>query len=161
LQLCPERFSNKMLVVDKERIIKQLLEILGDRPVIGKAVSKANRIKRVKERKPCIRCKSTVKSTKHHITYEPELVVVLCDDCHSRITYINTVGAYATGISRTKEGNSVDVNRLRAKLWLWFRYYDGVLNKKVIVSFLAKTYKIMPECSIKFSKLARRWTKKK
>jgi hypothetical protein len=41
---------------------------------------------------PCTKCGAFkgVRFLEHHVTYEPEVTVVLCEGCHTRITQLNT-----------------------------------------------------------------------
>lgn len=73
-------------------------------------------------------CFSTKTLHKHHITYEPELTILLCSPCHSVITEINT--RYAKN-----NVNGSLPNKIREKLHKFFMDSDifileAVLEKK-------------------------------
>jgi hypothetical protein len=82
-------------------------------------------------RRTCKKCGSIGKVHKHHITYSPTKLVVLCVRCHKLITTINTIGAIVT---HTKQDNV-----LRLKLWQWFIDADKV-NLNGITDFLQIRY---------------------
>jgi len=66
----------------------------------------------------CIKCGKVFHLQKHHITYQPELVVFLCVKCHKQITMLNTIGSAVAGGSLKHRPNYT--NRLRITLWRWF-----------------------------------------
>ena len=66
----------------------------------------------------CERCGSRHYLQRHHVTYEPEILVYLCTPCHKRITSINTRGSQvAYGNKKTRVEYT---NGLRRVLWNWF-----------------------------------------
>lgn len=78
--------------------------------------AKAKRTKKVAG--TCVKCGSHEHLHRHHITYYPPNIVVLCRLCHSRITGLNTKGSLVAGgnkVTRTEY-----TNRLRIVLWKWF-----------------------------------------
>ena len=101
----------------------------------------------------CIRCSGTDKLTGHHVTYNPETIVTLCLICHSKITFINTVGAYATGI-KLKEDEEQS-NLLRTKLFMWFLICKKV-TKYLVAKELGEEFMSVMKQQIIFPKLARR-----
>ena len=66
----------------------------------------------------CAKCSTTFHLQRHHITYEPELTVFLCYECHRRITGLNARGSsIAHGNIKTR---TTYTNRIRVILWRWF-----------------------------------------
>jgi hypothetical protein len=66
----------------------------------------------------CCRCASRSRLHRHHVTYIPEKIVMLCWLCHSRVTGLNTKGSLVAGgnkITRTDY-----TNKLRLVLWEYF-----------------------------------------
>ncbi len=66
----------------------------------------------------CVKCGSHERLHKHHITYKPPNIVILCKLCHSRITGLNTKGSLVAGGNKYKRVEYT--NRLRMVLWSWF-----------------------------------------
>jgi len=60
------------------------------------------------------------KNHTHHVTYEPVQTVVLCPECHDRMTSVNAVVGWKQRAPLS--------NELRVFLWEWFRqtkYFEG------------------------------------
>jgi hypothetical protein len=71
----------------------------------------------------CVKCKTQKSSWKelhpHHVTYKPHLVKYLCERCHARITYLNSLKASEVKQKLTSE--------MRMKVWS--KFMKEVINK--------------------------------
>lgn len=80
----------------------------------------------------CAKCKGFGKIHRHHITYDPEVLVDLCPLCHSRITGLNTKASKIAYSS--KEHRREYTNRLRHVLWQWFLNSEWPDKKRISYS---------------------------
>ena len=67
----------------------------------------------------CIKCNTAYHLQKHHIVYEPPVVVFLCQTCHRKITGLNSRAAGIAGTNLKTKPNYT--NRVRITLWRWFK----------------------------------------
>ena len=52
--------------------------------------------KKEKAKRSCFKCGKTYRLQRHHVTYEPEVVKLLCRLCHLKITAMNKAVARST-----------------------------------------------------------------
>lgn len=78
----------------------------------------------------CCKCGKTYYIHRHHVTYKPEVIKLLCRTCHKFVTSINTAGSLVAG--GNKITRTVYTNKLRWALWDWFLKTDFPKGKKEI-----------------------------
>lgn len=67
----------------------------------------------------CVKCNRAYHLQKHHIVYNPSVEVFLCENCHSKITGMNSRAVKIAGTSLTYRRDYT--NRVRIILWRWFK----------------------------------------
>lgn len=70
----------------------------------------------------CVKCKKDYYIHRHHVTYDPAVIKLLCRNCHGLITSINYVGSIVAG--GNKDTRTKYTNTLRWVLWKWFLKTD-------------------------------------
>lgn len=96
-----------------------------------KKINKISSMGKQKEPKHCGICKKQKKIFhKHHVTYEPEVIVEICSICHERITRLNILISIAC--------NHKLSNYERDSIWSYFCKNTGF---KVPDRFLRKKFK--------------------
>ncbi len=66
----------------------------------------------------CVKCNRAYHLQKHHIVYNPALIVFLCETCHSRVTGLNSRAAVVADTSLYHK--PIYTNKIRVILWRWF-----------------------------------------
>lgn len=74
--------------------------------------------------KRCVKCGKTYNLHRHHVTYHPPIIRLLCAGCHRKITEINTVAAKLFGTNKKTRVKFTNVVRLM----LWQAYIEGVMR---------------------------------
>jgi ribosomal protein S27AE len=92
------------------------------------ALTKSIGTKPKRKARICVRCGSVNYLQRHHITYEPRKIAVICSKCHKLITLINTIASVVLGSKL-----SVDI---RTKLWKWFVKFDGTVTTANVTGVL-------------------------
>jgi hypothetical protein len=72
----------------------------------------------------CARCGVSYNLHRHHVTYNPPHLALLCFKCHKAITFINTVAAKMFGTHKKYKTKMTNVVRLA----LWGEFIKG--NRK-------------------------------
>ena len=66
----------------------------------------------------CIKCGAEQLLHRHHITYEPEYLALLCETCHIVITKINTAVAFKVGKLSNEQRIAIYDFFLQSELWI-------------------------------------------
>lgn len=80
----------------------------------------------------CVKCRSRVSVCNHHITYKPEITVLICQSCHCQVTLANATASVVLKRKLTSED--------RIKIWEWFRNYKGIVTEDKVAIFLGVDY---------------------
>ena len=95
----------------------------------------------------CEKCKKYKPCDRHHVTYNPDVIVKICRTCHKKITLVNTIAAVLTK-------KKMD-NILRAVCWLWFKEYKGKITTEAVAGFL-KINVVLTQQQERFIKAAKK-----
>lgn len=99
---------------------------------------------KTKPKRRCVKCKGFGSIHRHHIIYEPEVVVDLCSVCHAKITGLNTKAARVAYSSKIHRKGYT--NRLRLVLWNWFINNEWPDKKRI--SYI-EVYRILEKAKFK------------
>ena len=77
----------------------------------------------------CAKCGKFGKVDRHHVTYDPVVLVNLCRSCHSRITSLNARAAFVAYTNKIKR--KAYTNRVRLILWRWFMNNPWPESKRI------------------------------
>lgn len=76
----------------------------------------------------CVKCGKKYRLERHHVTYKPEQIALLCRKCHRLITTINFVASRKYGTNKEKKTKFTNVIRLA----LWTGFLKGVVRLKEV-----------------------------
>lgn len=76
----------------------------------------------------CVKCGKRGRLERHHVTYKPEQIALLCRRCHALITSINAVAACKYGTNKEKKTAFTNVIRLA----IWSGFLRGVVRLKEV-----------------------------
>ncbi len=89
----------------------------------------------------CVKCGSEGKLHRHHITYEPEKIVILCPHCHSIITSINTLYAKWSGVKLENfEREKLHLFFMQSHLWILEALLGKARSKAIIKKVRTKMW---------------------
>ena len=131
---------DKRVVADVDG--NELMAVDALETMLGKSLPSISKVKKTRRSKAymrsvpwkfdfknnCVKCNRAYHLQRHHITYNPKLVVFLCETCHSRITGINTRAAVIAGTSVVFK--TTYTNKIRVILWRYFIKTPWPLDKK-------------------------------
>jgi hypothetical protein len=76
----------------------------------------------------CVKCGKKYRLERHHVTYKPEQIALLCRSCHRLITTINFVASrkYKTNKETKREFTNF------VRLLMWTGFLKGVVRLKEV-----------------------------
>ena len=116
--------------------------------IFGFVSDKEKIVKPTKPVRCCIRCKSkTYRLDKHHIIYTPAKVVLLCRNCHIKVTNANSMAAIIL--------NRKSTNTDRIKIWKWFLKFNDVITEDKVAKVFGINYTFSIADCIRYSSMRR------
>ena len=86
----------------------------------------------VKSRWRCVKCDKTYGLDRHHITYKPAKIALLCRNCHVKITSVNMIASIILKRKLTNED--------RIRLWKWFLGFKESITEVDVIKALGIDY---------------------